>query len=98
MELNADGSVRKVPAMLETNIPGFEKEYGPTLTQLMTRIMSGLGDNFVGRTLEVGKDYGPTMNLCTMLGAKSASSPKGATIVDGTLTYAGRSAFLVSQS
>lgn len=98
MEMNADGSVRKVPAIIETDIPGFEKEYGPTLTHLITRMMSGLGDNIVGRTLEVGKDYGPTMNLCIMLGAKSASSPKGATVLDGTLTYAGRSAFLVSQT
>lgn len=98
MELNADGSMRKVPALIETSIPGFEKEYGPALRQVVTRTMAGMGEGFLGRTLEVGKDYGATMNICTVLGAQSASSPKGKTVLEGTLTYAGRPGFLVSQT
>lgn len=98
MELNADGSMRKVPALIETSIPGFEKEYGPALRQVVTRTMAGMGEGFLGRTLEVAKDYGPTMNICTVMGAQSAASPKGKTVLEGTLTYAGRSAYLVSQT
>lgn len=98
MELNADGSMRKVPALIETSIPGFEKEYGPALRQVVTRTMAGMGEGLLGRSLEVGKDHGTTMNICTVLGAQSASSPKGKTVLEGTLTYAGRPGFLVSQT
>ncbi len=98
MELNADGSIRRVPALVETSIPGFEKEYGPAVSQMMTRLMAGMGDGFLGQTLEVGKDYGATMNICTVMGAQSSSSPKGKTLLEGTLTYAGRPGFLVSQT
>lgn len=98
MELNADGSMRKVPALIETSIPGFEKEYGAAVAQMVTRAMAGMGDSFLGRNFEVGKDYGASVNMCTVLGAQSASSPKGTTVLEGTLNYAGRPAYLMSQT
>ncbi len=100
MELSANGQVRRVPPLLETNIQGFEKEYGPVLTQMFGRIMAGTngGEGFLGRTLEIGKIYGPTADLCIALGSQPAGAAKGTTTVEGTLTYSGRSSYLVSQS
>jgi len=96
MELDSVGAIRKVPPILETNIPGFEKEYGPQVTKLLSQVMTGTGEGFLGRTLEVGKDYGAPGNLCAALGVQNSGSPKGTTVVDGTLDYAGRPAFLFS--
>lgn len=98
MELTAEGQPRRVPPLIETNIPGFEKEYGAALTQMVTRTMSSSTGGYLGRTLELGRDYGPTLDVCMALGVSSSGTAKGKSVADGTLTYSGRPAFLVSQT
>lgn len=98
LELASDGQPRRVPPLIETNIPGFEKQYGAALTQMVTRMTSGSQGKYLGRTLELGVDYGPTMDVCTALGVQSGGAAKGKTVADGTLTYSGRPAFLISQT
>lgn len=99
MELNPNGGVRRVPPLIETNIPEFEKEHGSAVTQMVGRMIASTsgGEGFLGRTFEIGKTYGPSFDLCTALGAQIASSPKGSTTLEGTLNYSGRPAFLVTQ-
>lgn len=97
LEMNDKGGIRNVPPLIETTIPDFEKEHGDTLTKLVTNMSSFSGD-FLGRTFEVGKDYGPIMNLCNIVGAQSSEAPEGTTVVEGTLTHSGRSAFLITQT
>lgn len=94
MEMDDKGSIRNAPPLVETTLPDFEKEYGPMLNKLV----AGMSGEFLGRTFEVGKDYGPYMNFCNVTGAQSNGAPEGAMVVDGTLTHSGRSAFLISQT
>jgi len=97
LERNDKGGIRNVPPLIETTIPDFEKEYGPAMTKLVTS-MSSMSDELLGRTFEVGKNYGPLMNFCSVMGAQSNGAPEGTTVVEGTLTHSGRSAFLMSQT
>lgn len=98
LEMTPEGQPRKVPPLIETTIPGFEKEYGPALSQVVNQMMAGLTGKPMGQPLEIGKDYGPTMDVCAMLGTQSSGASKGTTVVEGTLTYSGRAAFLLTQT
>lgn len=100
MELSPNGTPRKVPPLLETSMPGFEKEYGAALAQMTRRLIasSNAGEGFLGRSFEIGRTYGPTIDLCLALASQPSGATKGSTTVDGTLTYSGRPAYLVSQT
>ncbi len=97
-ELTTKGEIKGSPPTIETRIPGFERRYGAELRQLGTNMISGMAGNFLGRQFEVGRDYGPTMDVCVMTGHRATGWPEGTTVARGTLTFEGRPAYLITQT
>lgn len=97
-ELNSRGEPKDIPPLIETKIPGFERQYGAEIKQLTSGLIASLTGRYGGKPLEIGKDYGPTFDFCLASGNHAASWPEGSTIVRGTLEFEGRPAFLLTQT